>query len=351
MSARIGALKSVKILVSCLLALVLSTGHNRASEAKDSSENEIEKIVGPEECGECHKAEVHTWRQTKHFKTYKEMPRKKKAKEIAGKMNIKRMKKDSACLTCHFTSGYKKEKIKAIAGISCESCHSPAKEWLKVHGDYGGKKVTREKETPEHKEKRLAAIQESGMIRPSNLYRLAENCFQCHTVPNEKLVNTGGHKAGSEFDLVAWSQGEVRHNFSRSQGKKNQEASPERKRLLYVIGAALDLEFSMRSLAKATEKGKFADAMAKRVQDSMTKLNKANTLVPIPEIEEMLTVAGNVKLIPNQEAMLNTASDKVAISTRKMSDGYDGSKWAALDQLLPNVDKYKGKPGEAPPGK
>jgi hypothetical protein len=351
MSARIGTLKSVNILVSCLLALVLSTGHNIASEAKDISEKEIEKIVGPEECGECHKAEVHTWRQTKHFKTYKEMPRKKKAKEIAGKMNIKRMKKDSACLTCHFTFGYKKEKIKAIAGISCESCHSPAKEWIKVHGDYGGKKVTREKETPEHKKKRLAAIQESGMIRPSNLYRLAENCFQCHTVPNEKLVNTGGHKAGSEFDLVAWSQGEVRHNFSRSQGKKNQEASPERKRLLYVIGGALDLEFSMRSLAKATEKGKFADAMAKRVQDSMSKLNKANTLAPIPEIEEMLTIAGNVKLIPNQEAMLNTASDKVAISTRKMSEGYDGSKWAALDQLLPKVDKYKGKPGEAPPGK
>jgi hypothetical protein len=65
----------------------------------------------------------------------------------------------------------------------------------------------------------------------------------------------------------------------------------------------------------------------------------------------MLTIAGNVKLIHNQEAMLNTASDKVAISTRKMSEGYDGSKWAALDQLLPKVDKYKGKPGEAPPGK
>ena len=352
MSARIGSVKSVKILVSCLLALVLSTGHDRASEAKDNSEKVIEKIEGPEECGECHKAEVHTWRQTKHFKTFKEMPRKKKAKEIAGKMKIRRMKKDSACLTCHFTSGFnKKGKVKAIAGISCESCHSPAKEWIKVHGDYGGKKVTRDKETPEHKEKRLAAIQKSGMIRPSNLYRLAENCFQCHTVPNEKLVNTGGHKAGSEFDLVAWSQGEVRHNFSRSEGKKNQEASPERKRLLYVIGAALDLEFSMRSLAKATEEGKFADAMAKRVQDSMSKLKKANELASIPEVGGMLTIAGNVKLIPNQEAMLNTASDKIAQSTRKMSEGNDGSKWAALDQLLPKVDKYKGKPGKAPPTK
>jgi len=86
------------------------------------------------------------------------MPRKKKAKEIAGKMGIKRMKKDSACLTCHFTSGFKKGKIKAIAGISCESCHSPAKDWIKIHGNYGGKKVTKKMETPEHKTKRLAAM-------------------------------------------------------------------------------------------------------------------------------------------------------------------------------------------------
>ena len=340
----------IKVGLSVLFGFILFTYYVTEGTAQGVSEKNIEMIVGPEDCGECHKAEVHAWRLTKHYTTFKEMPRKKKAKEIADKMGIRRMKKDSDCLTCHFTSGYEEGKIKAIAGISCESCHSPAKDWIKVHGDYGGKKVTREQETPEHKTKRLTAIQAAGMIRPSDLYRLAENCFQCHTVPNEKLVNVGGHKAGSEFELVAWSQGEVRHNFSRSEGKVNQEASPERKRLLYMIGTALDLEFSLRSLAKATQNGKFANSMAKRVQVSLGKLKEIHERIPVPEIEEMLTLAEKVQLTFNQDSSLTAAADKISASTRNMVNGHDGSKWEALDQLVPTANNFKGKPAAPPPG-
>ena len=38
-------------------------------------------------------------------------------------------------------------------------------------------------------------------------------------VPEERLVNVGGHTAGSAFELVSWSQGEVRHNLQKSAGK------------------------------------------------------------------------------------------------------------------------------------
>ncbi|HIC04119.1 MAG TPA: hypothetical protein EYG58_03610 [Nitrospirales bacterium] len=332
-------------------AIVLLLAAGSGVESNAMPEKDPKKIVGPKECGECHKAEVHTWRETKHSRSFKELPRKKEAKEVAEKLGVKRMKKDSACLNCHFTSGIKKGKSKAIVGISCESCHGPAKDWLKVHSDYGGKTVTREMETPEHKAKRLAAIKASGMIRPPELYRLAANCFQCHTIPNEHLVNVGGHKAGSEFDLVAWSQGEVRHNFFSSGGKKNTEASSERKRMLYVVGASLDLEYSLRALSKATEKGTFLEAMVKRVGKAMGKLKKIHGLVTISELKEMLAIAAKVKLGANQEAQITPAADKIRAVAQKVANNYDGSEWAAIDKVLPTADKYKGKPGKAPPGK
>ena len=60
------------------------------------------------------------------------------------------------------------------------------------------------------------------MNNPHNIYLIARQCYDCHTVPNERLVNVGGHLAGSQdFELVAWSQGMVRHNFLRTGGTTN----------------------------------------------------------------------------------------------------------------------------------
>lgn len=64
------------------------------------------------------------------------------------------------------------------------------------------------------------------MRNPSNLDLVAQSCLNCHTAPNEELVNKGGHNVGTlDFELVAWSQGKVRHNFVRSEGKTN-DGSP-----------------------------------------------------------------------------------------------------------------------------
>ena len=52
------------------------------------------------------------------------------------------------------------------------------------------------------------------MLRPSQLYEVMANCYQCHTVPHEDLVNRGLHSTGNgNFELVEWSQGSIRHNF------------------------------------------------------------------------------------------------------------------------------------------
>ena len=334
---------------SILLGLLAFFAVQAEPEAMDLPGKDFSKIVGPEECGECHKTEVHVWRETKHSKTFKVLTRKKKAKEIAGNMGIKRVKKAGDCVMCHFTSGYKKNRVKSIAGISCESCHGPANDWLKVHGDFGGKNVTREQETPEHKAKRLTAIKEAGMIRPGDLYRLAANCYQCHIVSNEKLVNVGGHQAGSDdFELVSWSLGEIRHKFLRSEGKKNEEVSPERRRMLYVVGKALDLEYGLRALAKATEKGTYATTLAKRVKHVMDEFQAIDALLPIPEVAEILVVAMGVEPKVGNQAALAAGADTIAAATQKFADARDGSRLTVLDRIIPQAEQYKGKPGRAP---
>lgn len=343
-----GAVRSVWF--SILLGLlVFSHGNSKAEPVvMDLPGKDFSKIVGPEECGECHKAEVHVWRETRHAKTFKVLTRKKKAKEIAGNMGIKRVKKASACVICHFTSGHTKNKVKAIAGISCESCHGPAKNWLKVHGDYGGKNVTREQETPKHKARRLAAIKDSGMIRPRDLYRLAVNCYQCHIVSDEQLVNVGGHGSGNDdFELVSWSLGEIRHKFLRSEGKKNEEVSPERKRMLYVVGKALDLEYSLRAFAKVTKKGKYATATMKRVSRVVNKLLTIYRLSPIPEVKKILEIIRNLDRKPRKAVVLAIA-DAIAVTTQKFAGTRDGSRLSALDQIIPQAEQYKGKPGGPP---
>jgi hypothetical protein len=301
-----------------------------------------QKVMGPDECGECHKEEIKAWKKTHHSKTFKKMHRTKEAKSIKKKMGFKRIKRESDCLNCHYTSIPKGKRIKPIAGISCESCHTPAKDWMDIHNDFGGKDVKREDETPEHRKERRVKMNAAGMIGPGNIYALASNCFQCHTVPNEKLVNTGGHEAGSEFELVAWSQGEVRHNYLRSKsGKENIESSQERKRLLYVVGRAVDLEYSLRGMAKAKKPGKYSDSMAARVKAAVAELEKINNAKSMPEVASMITTGKGAGLKPGNEAALLKSADSVASATKKFVSSHDGKGLAAIDGLLPT--EYKGE--------
>jgi len=299
-------------------------------------------VMGPEECGECHKEEVKAWKATHHHKTYRKMPRTKEAKKIKKKMGIKRIKRESDCLSCHFTSIIKAGKPKPIAGISCESCHGPAKEWLDIHNDFGGKDVKAEEETAAHRKTRIAKIDKLNMIRPAHLYKLASNCYKCHTVPNEKLVNVGGHTAGSDFELVAWSQGEIRHNFARSKSNKDNIASAiERKRIMFVVGHAVDLEYSLRGVAKGTTKAKYAVNMAKRVKKALAQLNAIQAKLKLKEIATIIKVGDSASLKLNNEAEIIRVANKVSKATQQFLAKYDGKKLSAIDSLLPK--KYKGK--------
>jgi hypothetical protein len=319
----------------CGLLMILSL------TADDTVASDPAKIVGANACAECHKQEAEAWKGTHHFKTFREMPRRKEANEIAEKMGVQRIRSESLCLSCHYTVQQKEARKQAIAGISCESCHGAGEDYIKVHSQFSGK--TEKTETKAEAEARWKLADSKGMIRPSSLYQLAKNCYSCHVVPQEDLVNKGGHAAGSAFELLSWSQGEVRHNTWHSKGKENVAASPARKRLLYLVGLGVELETGLHAVSRATARRLYAFAMAKRVDRARKQLAAAAKAVPnVPEIAKMVEYAYSAGLKLNNERFLKAAADGVSKLVVSITEKYDGSTLAGLDSLIPGPDKLKG---------
>ena len=334
-----GARRAVGLTACVLALLAVAPTAPRAQVERDA-----EKIVGPEECAECHENATEIWRHTTHHKTFREMPRDRDALKMARTMGLRRIKEGSICLDCHFTTQKVDDKVEAIAGISCESCHGAGKGWTELHSNFSGHE-NEENETAEEERVRWQKSEEAGMIRPNMTYRLAKNCYSCHLVPQEELVNKGGHTAGSDFELVAWSQGEIRHNVWYNDGEANPPASQDRRRKLFAVGLAVELETALRGVGKATQKADYAISMAKRADRARKRMTQAAKLVSgVPELAEIAKVANNAGLSLNNQQELTRAADRIAALTKQMVDGYGGDAFAALDPALPGPDSWKGTP-------
>jgi hypothetical protein len=305
------------------------------------------KVVGPNACAECHKQEVEAWKGSHHFKTYRDMPRDTKANEIAEKMGVRRIKYDSLCASCHFTLQQKNNREEPVSGISCESCHSAGQDWIKVHSGFSGKTILFESKA-EAKE-RWKLSESKGMIRPRNVYQIAKNCYGCHVVPREDLVNKGGHKAGSAFELVSWSQGEVRHNTWHSKGRDNVPASAARARMLYLVGLGVELETALRGIGKATARKPYAFEMAKRADKARKQLAEVAKAAPsVPEIAEIVKLSHSAGLKLNNARRLTAAADGISQQLILITEKYDGTTLASLDSMIPGPAKYKGAARKPP---
>lgn len=298
-----------------------------------------EKVRGAEACGECHASAFEVWKRTPHATGFKTLHRLESAEGIAERMGLRLIKRDSLCLDCHYTAEEDDAQLRAISGVSCESCHGAGRDWIEVHNDYGGRGVDHGSETPEHRVQRLAASKAAGMRRGSDLYAVASSCFGCHTVPREELVNVGRHSLGSaDFELTAWTAGEIRHNFLVSfldgDGTDNAVRPPEHRRRVYVLGRALALEHSLRGVAAAGEQGVYLKAMQGRLRRALSDLKLLGRLSEIPEITTMLGAARSVRAsLGNRQALLS-AAERVGEATRAFLDRHDGTRLAALDPLL-----------------
>ena len=107
---------------------------------------------------------------------------------------------------------------------------------------------------------------------------VAQSCYCCHSVPNERLVNVGGQKAGTlDYKIVAWSQRKILHNFVRSNGSTNDPSSRDRLRQRFIAGMIADPEFSLQATAAANEKAEFGIASAKRAARAAKRIAAAQT--------------------------------------------------------------------------
>lgn len=286
-------------------------------------------------CGECHTLEYDVWKTTEHSTGFDTMHRSAQAQSILERMDFRLSKRESLCLRCHYTAQIKNDQARAIAGVSCESCHGAGRDWVNIHNDYGGS--THETESEAHKQQRVQASVQGGMLRPSdNVYAVAANCFECHTVPSEELINVGRHPSGSNFELVEWSDN-VRHNFLEAQwssNETNREQSPQRKRQLYVIGRLLDYEYSLRGAAEATEAGKFSKAMERRVASAVRELEKIARVIEITEINSVLQLHRGVSLVPNNKAALTQVADQIRGLGQQLGAVSPPNSWEPLDLLV-----------------
>lgn len=303
-----------------------------------------DKVGGPESCAECHIQEIEAWKLSAHFRTFNELHRRPETTAMLEKLGLGPIKREQQCMTCHYLGRLEENEIQASGGISCESCHGAGQDWAKTHGDYGNgfNKAT---ESAEHRIARRAQAVAAGMIVQENIYALGASCYSCHLMNDEKLTNVGGHSPSSEgFNLLTWSQGEVRHTILHTNNKDNPEATPAHRRRLFVLGVILETEYGLRAVARATEKAKFGVTLARQTDAARKLLGKIQTLAPTPELAAIITVAQGAALRLNNAIELNQAADKISELGRKFAAQVTGEQLAGCDSLVPTAEQYRGKP-------
>lgn len=285
---------------------------------------------GPQKCAECHKSENQVWEGTKHAQSFKEVHRHKDAKAIvAAAGGDANMRRNEACTACHFTmtKASASEQARASTGSSCESCHGPSADWLDVHNDYGGKDVKREAETPAHKAERIKKSREAGMIWPSMLLEVANNCLGCHGLARPgidpgtiaKMIDAG-HPAGSEFELVRYSQGTVRHRFYPPNLTVNAEMSPAELARAFVTGHAAALVQTAATAGKVS---------SPKYQETQKKV-EGEARAALEAIKGQVPEAGALLAQPNEQ------------NARKLVEAMAGKDLSsAVGSMLPAKDKYK----------
>ncbi len=159
---------------------------------------------------------------------------------------------------------------------------------------------------------------------------------------DEKLVNVGGHVAGSaNFELVAWSQGKVRHNFVRTDGKVNDPSPIERTRLMFLAGMIADLEFSLRATAEATVKENYGVTSAGRAARAGKRLAAAQEKVNHPALAE---APGGIQIgaaKTEQSRAVDQRCDQIAQIGIRFAATNNRQDLAGIDAFIPKPDQWK----------
>ena len=95
------------------------------------------------------------------------------------------------CMSCHGTVVTGKETRRVRAGVGCQRCHGPGKDYLEPHEESYSQALT------------------LGMSDLKDATVRANTCAGCHYITDQGLIDAG-HSTGAEFDLVT-RNGDIRH--------------------------------------------------------------------------------------------------------------------------------------------
>ena len=317
----------VSVVVACVICSVVA-GSFAMLDANFVAASPIiddpTQITGPDSCAECHESEHEVWMASAHQAGSKALARDPEARRIAKALGVRRIKTDDRCISCHYTPQQQDDKkLKIIAGVSCESCHNPASNWIDSHARFGADASSAEDETPEHRADRHEYCDSMGMNRPGRLYELASSCFKCHGIYDDELVGTAGHPKGDAFEFASWSQGEIRHNFVRAGTDQNPASDAERVRVMYVLGASLRLEYACRAVA--------AGAGVESITSTIAPLLAISDTTGLEEAQE-LAIIGESVVDAQSAAQAVSAVQRIGA---RIAEHRLGAMAVELDALIP----------------
>jgi nitrate/TMAO reductase-like tetraheme cytochrome c subunit len=143
------------------------------------------QLVSESSCKACHSMakignQYAAWQQSDHAKAFEAL-KSPAAADVAKKAGVDDPTKSGKCLKCHATAyGFTEASVTADipveSGVTCQSCHGPAKGYKATHN------------------KDLAAAKENGLIVPT-----AENtCTRCHNKDNPTDKGSFDFKTSSD---------------------------------------------------------------------------------------------------------------------------------------------------------
>jgi hypothetical protein len=177
-----------------------------------------------------------------------------RSKQIADALAIKDPVADARCTTCHAPLNsvpeiLRGENFKVSEGVTCESCHGPAENWLRSH--------TRQDWT-------RADRTASGMRDLQNLYVRANTCVACHQNVDADILNAGHPEL--IFELDGQSVAEPIHWSIEKNGNGAQA---------WLIGQAV----ALREMSwQATREASATDAQGFRWRGLLWLLSSASTV-------------------------------------------------------------------------
>ncbi len=152
-----------------------------------------------------------------------------RSKQIAAALEIKDPTADISCTSCHaplhdVPENLRGENFKVSEGVSCESCHGRAENWLRSHTRHDFTRADR-----------MAA----GMRDLQNLYVRANTCVACHQVVSQPLLKAGHPEL--IFELDGQSVTEPKHWSAEKNGGGAQ---------VWLVGQAVALRELSWQMAK-----------------------------------------------------------------------------------------------------